>query len=444
MSTFGRIFGGSVVLGAGVAAAVAALVIVGPGGRTATVAATGDGGARSAAVASASNALSGSIASTQAQLRDEPRNWLAWATLGAAYVQQGRATADPTFYPKAQLALQRSLQLNRDDNFVAMVGLGTLAAARHDFSGAMRWSRQALRIDPQSAAAYSVLTDADDELGRYADAVRAVQHAVDLSPGVSTFARVSYVRELHGDVRGATLAMQQAREAATDAQDIAFCDYYLGELAFGAGNLAHAATYYGDGLRVQPSAPMLLEGQAKVEAARGQIAEAVRDYTSAVQMLPLPQYAVEFGDYLSSLHRTSDAARQYDLVGVEERLFRANGVNNDLDVTLFAAEHGQASEAAAAGRAEWSRRHSIIVADAYAWALHKAGHDNEALRYARFATSLRLRSPLYYFHKGSIERALGDMSAARSDLTRALRLNPYFSPLHAPQARTALRELSAP
>ena len=45
-------------------------------------------------------------------------------------------------------------------------------------------------------------------------------------------------------------------------------------------------------------------------------------------------------------HKES-AARQYALVGVEGRLFRANGVNQDLDITLFAAEHGQTAAAVA-------------------------------------------------------------------------------------------------
>ena len=436
----GRLIGGAVVIGAAVTAGVTVLALIGPGGTTPTSAVpTTDGLARSTAVANSSNVLARNITSTQAQLRDEPQNWLAWATLGAAYVQQGRATADPTYYPKAQQALERSLALNPKDDFVAMIGMATLAAARHDFHGALRLSQRAVTVNPQSAAAYAVMTDALNELGRYPAAIDAVQRAVDLVPGVSTFTRVSYVRELHGDVRGAVAAMQLARDDAVDPQDIAFCDYHLGELAFGSGDLAGAVRAYAEGLQVMPSSPVLLEGRAKVEAARGQTAEAIRDYTAVVAMLPLPQYAIEFGDYLTAVHRTFEAARQYDLVAVEERLFRANGVNSDLDIAAYDAEHGQVATAVTAGRDEWSRRHSIIVADAYAWALHKSGNDHLALTYARFATSLGLRNATYYFHKGVIEHSLGEQAAARSDLNRAVQINPYFSPLHAPEARALLR-----
>jgi tetratricopeptide (TPR) repeat protein len=435
-----RTLGAVAVVTAVITAGVLALTLGGSGETAASSQTAPPASSDGVTLASDSNPLASSISMTQQQLRDEPNNWLAWASLGAAYVQQGRATADPSYYPKAQRALERSLALDSKGNFVAMVGMGTLLAARHEFSGALQWSRRALQIDPQSAAAYSVMTDALDELGRYDQAIAAVQHAVDLSPGVSTFSRVSYVRELHGDRTGAVIAMRQALADAVNPQDVAFCDYYLGELGFGAGDLSAAMQSYAAGLRAVPMSPMLLEGRAKVEAARGQVSAAVRDYTTVVETLPLPQYAVEFGDYLTSLHRTADAKKQYALVAIEDRLFRANGVNNDLDITLFEAEHGNAAAAVKAGRAEWSRRHSIIVADAYGWALHRAGDDVAALRYATFATSLGLRNATYYFHKGAIESGLGQTAAARRDLAHALQLNPYFSPLNAPVATALLRK----
>src|SRR3954469_6215070 len=167
----GTFVGGVVVIAAAVTAGVTVLALVGPGKSTATPPApVSDRVSRSTTLADAGNALGSSIAATRAQVREEPENWLAWATLGAAYVQQGRATADPTYYPKAQQALERSLAINSTANYVAMVGMGTLLAARHDFAGALQWSRRALRIDPQSAAAYSVMTDALDELGQYGQA----------------------------------------------------------------------------------------------------------------------------------------------------------------------------------------------------------------------------------------------------------------------------------
>ena len=68
------------------------------------------------------------------------------------------------------------------------------------------------------------------------------------------------------------------------------------------------------------------------------------------------------------------------MVHAEERLFRANGVNIDLELALFDAAHGDPVGALAAARDEWAKRHSVHVADAYAWALHANGRDAAAAR----------------------------------------------------------------
>ena len=77
-----------------------------------------------APVAAGPDALQASITKAQVHLRSEPGDWDAWATLGSAYVQEARITADPSYYPKAEGALNRSLQLRPDGNVSAMVGHG--------------------------------------------------------------------------------------------------------------------------------------------------------------------------------------------------------------------------------------------------------------------------------------------------------------------------------
>lgn len=87
--------------------------------------AEGSGPVEAAAVERLSSAsLPGAIAGLQRHLRAQPRDAAGWATLGAAYVEQARLSADPTWYPKAQGVLDRSLQEAPDDNDAALAGLG--------------------------------------------------------------------------------------------------------------------------------------------------------------------------------------------------------------------------------------------------------------------------------------------------------------------------------
>src|SRR5207248_11068870 len=86
--------------------------------------------------AASGDALSAAIVAAQRQLQSNDRDWNTWANPGAAYVEEGRVTVDPSYYPKAEGALRRSVELNPDGNFAAHIGLGALAHARHDFADA--------------------------------------------------------------------------------------------------------------------------------------------------------------------------------------------------------------------------------------------------------------------------------------------------------------------
>jgi tetratricopeptide (TPR) repeat protein len=391
--------------------------------------------------AASGDALSAAIVAAQRRLQGNDRDWKTWANLGSAYVEKGRVTVDPSYYPKAEGALRRSVELNPDGNFAADIGLGALANARHEFADAAFDAQRALAADPYSATANGVLADAETQLGDYPAASAAVQRMLDLKPGIDSFSRASYDLEIHGDRAGAIGALQEALDSAFTPADTAFCRYYLGELAFNSGDLTEAARQYDAGIAADPAYAPPLEGKAKVEAARGDTAAAIRDYTAVVSRVPQPQYVLELGDLEASLGHKDAAQEQYHLLAAEQRLFDANGVVDDLTAAQFAADHDDPVGALRHAEAEWGRRQSVLVADALAWALHVNGRDAEGLGHARQATALGEKNAVFLFHRGMIERSLGQRDEARRDLSDALHINPYFSVLQAPVARAALAGL---
>src|SRR4051794_30709977 len=193
-----------VVAGA-VALAVAAVAIAAPssGTPTATVPAA-------VAQPAAGSSLEADIQRTQAQLRRVPGDWQAWASLGLSYVEQAKVTVDPSYYPKADAALHRSLRIERHNNFPAMAGESVLAAARHDFRTALRWARRGLAIDPLSPVLYGALADALTQLGHYRAAGAAARRMEHLRPGSDAEARLSYAAELRGDLPAARRFMRAA------------------------------------------------------------------------------------------------------------------------------------------------------------------------------------------------------------------------------------------
>ena len=378
------------------------------------------------------------IATLQDRLAATPGDDVSWATLGLAYVQQARVTIDPSYYPRAQGALQQSLDIEQNQNFLAHAGLSALAAARHDFATAKQQAMAGLAINPYSAILYGALSDAETQLGQYDAAFAAVQKMIDLKPDTSSLSRASYTWELRGDVTRARDLMQRALDDAPTPADRAFALYQLGDLAFNAGDPSGALELYRQALVALPENPAASAGKARAEAALGQYETAIDDYAALVQRAPDPTYLLEYGELLESLGRSAEANEQYQLFEVTQRLFAGNGVQPDAILTLYQADHGDPAAALTAADAGIAANPFVTMRDAYAWALHRNGRDTEALVQVDEAIALGLPNARFHFHAGSIALALGDDARAKAEFETALSINPYFNPIEADIARAAL------
>ncbi len=387
--------------------------------------------------------LAAAIASMQDRLRLQPGDDRTWAALGLAYVEQARRTGDPSYYPKAEQALDRSLTERDSDNDVALAGQAALAAARHDFTGALRLAERALGVNPYQATALSIRVDALTELGRYREQLRALRTADRRQPGIPVLARYSYAEELRGAQDDASDLLRRAVTSASAPADQAFLLTLLADLDRRAGRLHAAGTHLDTALRALPDYVPALASRARLAVARGDLPRAERVWAQVTQRLPLPEYLVERGELLLFLGRPEQAQDQLDVVRTTQRLLAGNGVNTDLETALFAADHGDPATALRAARAEWGRRHSVAVADVYAWALHVNGRDVAALRRARDATRLGTRDARALIHRGLIEAAAGRSAAARRHLRQGLAADPGLSPWQAARAHRALNRLGA-
>ncbi|MEA2686557.1 MAG: hypothetical protein QOE93_1752 [Actinomycetota bacterium] len=409
-------------------------------GRSPSEAPAAAGGVRpsGALVRPAGADLPATIASLQDRLGQVPSDPVAWATLGLAYVEQARVTVDPSYYPKAEGALEHSLALDTADNYGACAGMAALASARHDFAGARGWAQKGLAINPANATLWGLLGDAETQLGNYQAAFEAVQRMVDLVPDTASLARASYTWELRGNVAEATAIMSRALDDAATPADRAFARYYLGELAFHNGDPAGALVHYQAGIDADPAFARLLEGRAKAQAALGRIDAAVSDYGAVVDRLPEPAYLLQYGELLQSLGRTDEAQAQYRVFGEVARLFESNGVALDVDTVLFQADHGDPAAALREAEVAIGHRQFLDMADAYGWALHVNGRDAEAREWSDKALALGTRNALFHYHAGAIRHALGDTDGARAQFADAIQINPHFNPLWAPIVQEAL------
>jgi tetratricopeptide (TPR) repeat protein len=317
---------------------------------------------------------------------------------GNEFAQRARETGDVSYYTRAEAAYGRALAAAPHD-LPATIGLGALALSRHDFRLGLRLGRRAVALSPTTAAGYGVVGDALLELGRYEQAFETFDKMVSLKPSVSSYARISYARELLGDIRGAADAMRLAVDAAAGEPEAqAWSRTQLGKLYASYGRRADAAREFSAALRVRPGYVYALDGLARIEDRRHALVLEQR----AAEVLPLPQFVIAFGGLLHGKAR----ARQYALARAIFRLQRAGGVKVDLEEALFELDHGDVHRGLVLARAARAERPSIDGDDVLAWALARNGRCREALHYSQRALRLGTRDPKKLAHHASIERCL--------------------------------------
>ncbi len=333
--------------------------------------------------------------------------------LAAAYLQKVRETGDASFYTRADGVLKRA----RPNDAYAVVQAATLAAARHDFSRALSESQRARALAPDALAAFPVQVDALVELGRYDEAERVLQDFIDRKPNLAAYARVSYLRELHGDLDGAVQAMRAAIAAGGPVpENIAYVQTLLGGLELARGNDVAAGRAYTAALAAIPDYVPALAGRARVA---GTSPKAIALWRKVVERLPLPEYAIGLGEAELAAGRIAQGRSDLALVGAEEKLLAGAGVNTDVELAIYEADHGSKARGLELARRAWAAAPSVRSADALGWALTRSGRAREGLQWAHRALKLGSVDPVFRFHTAEAARQAGRREEAARDLRLA-------------------------
>jgi tetratricopeptide (TPR) repeat protein len=371
----------------------------------------------------------------QQQIRQNPEDAASHALLGLAYQQRSRETGDVAYYRRAEAASLRALELDEKGS-VALSGLTSLALTRHRFEEALVFARRARALAPTEPRTLGAIGDALVELGRYREGFATFDELGQVKPGLPAYARVSYARELLGDHDGAVAAMRLAAETAVPGSEAAaWTAVQLGKLFFLGGDRRSAERQYRIALAHIPGYAAAFDGLALVEAARKRLSRAIAFERRAVETAGLPEYVATLGDLLRRAGRPEAAVRQYAVFNEIERTERANGVRNGLEEALVHIDHGENVRAATAlAYSDFRARPTVHAADTVAWGLARQGRCAEAKGYSKRALRLGTQDAALFFHRGMIDRCLGNRDVATRWFRRAVDLNPGFSVLWSPLA----------
>jgi tetratricopeptide (TPR) repeat protein len=351
------------------------------------------------------------IADMEARLQRRPNDATAALALADALLRQARATNDGR--PTNRAAVVLRAVLNEDPGqYDALRLLGAVYLSQHRFRDALETGRRARNLRPSDAWNDGVIGDALVELGEYDSAFDAFDTMVSLRPGADAYARVSYARELRGDLAGALEVMQLAASATTahDAEAKAWYTAHVGELYLRLGRLADAEREYRRAAFFYPNYPHAVVGLGKVKAERGELDAALTIYREQFERTPTLDLAARIGDILAGRGATAESERYYELAEV---LAGPPPAQSEASLALFLAEHDRKlSDALRIAQAVANTRHDIMTDDALAWTLFKMGRIGEAFVWWQRAMRTGTRDERILRHGEAIQAALNGRRVA--------------------------------
>lgn len=365
-----------------------------------------------------------------------------YVELAQVMMQRAQTTADEARYvPEARDLLGEALR-REPGNYHARVLQAALFNTLHQFEKARALAEDLIAQYPAHVYNYGTLVDALVELGAYEEAIKLCDQMLGLRPGLPSYARASYLRELHGDTDGAIEAMRMAADAGVGGSDErAWALFQLGTLYLNEDKPDTAAYIFNGILDEKPGYTRALGGLAHVRLVEGDYAEAIDLLEEAYAEAP----NAAFLELLAEAYRaTGDADRLAATVQKIRAGYRdaeAMGENVDMEYADFLADHEMdLREALALARKAYERRPDHLHAlETYAWALYKNGRAAEAVPYVERAMRLDTGDAMVHYRAGMIYAAAGRPEAAAGQFERALAANLHVeSRAAADEARARL------
>jgi tetratricopeptide (TPR) repeat protein len=346
--------------------------------------------------------------------------------LAMALARRARETADGSKYDEAEAALAKSFEL-APDNFDGLKIRAWLMLGRHEFGPALELAKTLNARLPDDPMVYGLLTDAHTELGNYKEAEEAAQWMLDLgSSGIPGLTRAAYLRELFGDIEGAVELMSSVygRTDPLESEERAWILTQLAHLRLLTGKVDEAEALLEEAMRLFPGYHYALASQAKVRSCQGRYSEAVDLLRERYRAAPHPENLYDLAVALERAGRSEEASGAFLDFEKDARAEMSSWDNANGQLVSYYADHaGKPEEALRVSSLELERRRDVYTLDAYAWALHGNGKNEEALKHIDAALAVGVRDPRLLFHAGAISAALGDKETAARRLREALEMS---------------------
>lgn len=251
-------------------------------------------------------------------LEKDPNNGEARLKLAQLFIKEARITGEHGHYYNAALdQLNTTLKNNKEDKdlvFRTLVTKAGVQLSHHKFKDALKSGVEALALNGQNAQIHGVLVDANVELGNYEKAVAHGDKMISIKPDIRSYSRISYLREIHGDIEGAIEAMRLAVESGFPGyEETAWAMQTMGEMLLKYGRLDDAEKVFNEILLTRENYPFAVGALGEVYMERGELERAEKKIQEAIDIIPEVGFYVQ----MAELYKITGRKAEFDKI-IEE------------------------------------------------------------------------------------------------------------------------------
>jgi len=342
-------------------------------------------------------------------------------------MQEARITGEHPYYYPATLTILDDVLRHEPSNFEALAFKSSVLLSLHHFKEALEVGYQAKSINSNNGFIYGVLCDANVELGNYAEAVKMSDQMQTLRPGLESYSRASYLREIYGDNAGAIAAMKLAFEAGlAGSEEASWAGNTVAQLYLNTGDLKNAELLSQMILEQRNSYAFSVNTLGEIQLAKGNYTKAIEFFDQAVKIMP------EYSFY-------ENKAKTYQAMGElkkAESLYREtltmlaedaeSGHYVDMDLAKVYLQLNDVDNALKYARIEYNRRPLNKDANhTIAMVMHKKGDYAAAKTYMDVAMRLGTQNAELLTDAAKIEMSIGNKEQGISMLSKAKKINTF-------------------
>lgn len=385
-----------------------------------------------------------------AALKQDPNDMNASIRLAALYIQEARETGNYMYYDQAAMKYVNNILKNDPVNFNALVYKSLLFLSQHHFAEGLAAAQKAQKVNPYNAYVYGLMVDGYVEMGQYDSAVVNADRMVSIRPDLTSYSRVSYLREIFGNYKTAIDAMKMAVEAGGAGDEhTEWTRVQLGNLYEKTGDYKTAENLYNISLGMRPDYPSALAGLARVATAQNDYKKAIAIYEKADSLTTDNTIEEELVD----LYRVTGQNKKADEVAnmVIEDLSKASQAGDkdqnighyaDRELAYAYLKVNKTDKALDHAMLEYNRRpENIDVNETVAWVYYNKGEYDKAIPYIKAALKTHSKNPVLLSRAGLIFYKSGEKEMAKSMLQQAAMSNSYIGSTLKAETLTAMQNM---